>query len=151
MRARRAVKSASGVESGVKVEEVENSSIAAEARFLSPSDLDNLRKSPSKVKSCWIEKLGGYVYFRESSAKTMRDFFNLKSEDMPQSEVVNCLAQFAADVLCNEDGSDFISFETALTYSLETLDGICSGISEGLKGPKSKGKRGRKVGNASRR
>jgi hypothetical protein len=120
------------------------------SKFLSPSDLDNLRKSPTKVKTCWIEKLGGYVYFRESSAKTMRDFFNLKSEDMPQSEVVNCLAQFAADVLCNEDGSDFISFETALTYSLETLDGICSGISEGLKGPKSKGKGG-KSGNVSRR
>lgn len=118
------------------------------ANFLSPSDLDKIRKSPDKVKICYIERLGGYVYFRDSSAKTMRNFFNLKADDMPQSEVVDCLAQFAADVLCNQDGSDFITFEQALGYGLETLDAICSGISEGLKGPKSKGRKG---GNVSRR
>lgn len=116
--------------------------------FLSPADLDNIRKSPEKVKTCYIEKLGGYVYFRDSSAKTMRNFFNLKQDDMPQSEIVDCLAQFAADVLCNEDGTDFITFDQALGYGLETLDAICSGVSEGLKGPKSKGRKG---GNVSRR
>lgn len=126
-------------------------SISTTKKYLSPVDLEARRKSPGKVSECYIEALGGYVHFRESSAKTMRDFINIgEKEDIPKSEMISCLAGFASDVLCDENGSDFISLDQALGLSLATLDDICTGVSEGLKGPKSKRSRGSR-GNASRR
>lgn len=121
----------------------------ANKKILTLSDLDSIRKSPSNVTLCYIEKLGGYVYSREVNAKIMRDFLDFaeRQDEISKTVVIDRLAEFASTVLCNEDGSDFISFNDALKLSLDTLDSIASGVSEGLKAPRDKSKRG----NASRR
>lgn len=127
----------------VNVSEDESDSTPVKKNFLS---LDRIEQSIREdITEAYVEELGGYVYQRPVGADIAIAFME---EGVSRAEQIRAMARYVSESLCNADGSEFISMESALKLPLETIDALVSSLAIIRKRDKNdKGKKG----NVSRR
>lgn len=96
--------------------------------FVTPEDI--ARKVMGSIGQAYIPVLGGSIHYREVGADRMHEFLKVGNE---VTDRLPAMAQFVVDILCNEDGSDFLSFEQAFKFPLHILDEIIGGVAKAQK------------------
>lgn len=106
------------------------SSVTPASHFLSFEELESAHKTKDKVKIANVKSLGGSVYTRPTSAGTIERFLDMfdRRESLTQKEMIDTLAKFASDVVCDQNGDDFFTIEQAKKLSIETLNELCIGV-----------------------
>lgn len=97
---------------------------AGERIYLSLDEIS--RKSKSQVIDAYVEELGGWVRARLVGADKVITF--LKNSQGGDLEKVDAMAQLVSETLCNEDGSDYITKDQAITFPIPTLDNIIGAV-----------------------
>lgn len=106
---------------------------AGERVYLSPEEIE--RKSKSQVVEAYVEDLGGWVRARLVGADRVIAFLG-SSGDV---EKLEAMALLVSETLCNEDGSEYISKESARKLPIPTLDNIIGAVAEARKEAKGNG------------
>lgn len=97
--------------------------------FLSLDDIE--RKSFEFIGSAYIKSLEGRVNYRPVGVDKMEEF--LKGSVDGGVDKLPAMAKFVSDILCNEDGTDYITFERARKLPFEVLDSIIGDVAEARK------------------
>ena len=109
--------------------------------------LDTIEQSVREdITIAYVEELGGYVYQRPVGADVAVAFME---EGVSRAEQIRAMARYVSESLCNEDGSEYISFERAIKLPLELIDALVSSLAIIRK--RDKNDKGGKRGNVSRR
>jgi hypothetical protein len=108
---------------------VGNEQPEGERVYLSPGDVQKWVKS--QVIDAYVKELGGYVRARLIGADKFMDF--LKKQKGEDAERLESMSQLISETLCNEDGSDYITKEEAITYPISVLDDIIGAVAQARK------------------
>ena len=96
------------------------------ARTLTPADL-----SKPIVESVYIPSLGGNLWYRLLPAARMRDFLSKSGDASAPEQRLDALADHLSGIVCNEDGSEFMSAEDWMeTVSLDVMNEIADCIND---------------------
>lgn len=107
---------------------------AGERIYLSPDEIS--KKSKTQVIDAYVEELGGWVRARLVGADKVITF--LKNSQGGDLEKVDAMAQLVSETLCNEDGSDYVTKDQAITFPIPTLDNIIGAVALARKEAKGK-------------
>jgi hypothetical protein len=95
-------------------------------KILSPADI-----SKPIVESVYIPILNGTLYYRLLPAAKMREFLAQSGDNSTPEQRLDALAGHLSRIICNEDGSEFMSAETWMdTVSLDVMNEIADCLTD---------------------
>lgn len=81
------------------------------------------RQFKDKIEVTYLKSFNGYIHYHPVRTDQMLPFLEDSDSSTP-AEKMRSMAKMLSESLCNEDGSEFISYERAIKLPPDMLDDI---------------------------